>query len=91
MDIIHPEDSNRILLDPKHGYSLVNRMLVGGNLLLLPSSSCFSFSLFKKEEGEGLDVVRPRDSNKILLSPKCRHSMVNGILMGEILSLVSSS
>ena len=48
MGIVHPGDSNRIFLGPKRGHSMDNGMLVGVNLLLLPSS-CFS-CLKRKEE-----------------------------------------
>ena len=46
-----------------------------------------SFFLFlKKEEGKGMDIVHPGDSNKIHLGPKRRHSMVDGMLAGSIFS-----
>ena len=90
MDIIHPGDFNRILLGPKGGHFMVNRMLTGVNLLLLSSPSCFVF-LLKKKGGQGMDILHPVSSNRILLGPKHGHSMVNGILLRVNLLLLSSS
>merc|ERR1740136_383507 len=49
MGIVHPGDSNRILLGPKRGHFMVNGMLAGVNLFLLPSSCLFLSFTFKKE------------------------------------------